>query len=308
MTVKGYKVFNPDWTCNNFQYEVGKTYEMDSAPECCKRGFHFCTKAVDCFNYYRFDPDNKVAEVEALGDIDANSVDSKYCTNKIHIIREIPWNEVLGLVNTGENCIGFGNSGDFNSGDWNSGKCNSGSFNSGNDNSGNGNSGSHNRGDYNIGNQNKGSHNRGNYNSGFGNTGSYNSGNRNIGDWNSCSHSNGCFNTETQEIFMFNKPSNWTYLDWLMSEASRIMVRCPQDVLLWIPFENMTDEEIANYPEAKVTNGYLKFIEAESERQVWWDNLSNMGKNTIMSLPNFNKEIFKEITGIDIGKVRTENI
>lgn len=25
--VKGYKVFNPDWTCNNFQYEVGKTYQ-----------------------------------------------------------------------------------------------------------------------------------------------------------------------------------------------------------------------------------------------------------------------------------------
>ena len=25
--MKGYKVFNPDWTCRNFQYEVGKTYE-----------------------------------------------------------------------------------------------------------------------------------------------------------------------------------------------------------------------------------------------------------------------------------------
>ena len=25
--IKGYKVFNPDWTCRNFQYEVGKTFE-----------------------------------------------------------------------------------------------------------------------------------------------------------------------------------------------------------------------------------------------------------------------------------------
>lgn len=24
--IKGYKVFNPDWTCRNFQYEVGKTF------------------------------------------------------------------------------------------------------------------------------------------------------------------------------------------------------------------------------------------------------------------------------------------
>ena len=25
--VKGYKVFNPDWTCRGFQYEVGKIFE-----------------------------------------------------------------------------------------------------------------------------------------------------------------------------------------------------------------------------------------------------------------------------------------
>lgn len=26
--VKGYKVFNPDWTCRGFQYEVGKIFEQ----------------------------------------------------------------------------------------------------------------------------------------------------------------------------------------------------------------------------------------------------------------------------------------
>lgn len=293
MTVKGYKVFNPDWTCNNFQYEVGKTYEMDSAPECCNRGFHFCTKLVDCFSYYSFDPNNKVAEVEAFGDIDANSVDSKYCTNKIHIIREIPWNEVLGLVNTGENCIGFGNSGDANSGNSNSGNLNYGNGNSGN---------------YNSGNRNKGNFNNGYFNKGTGNNGDFNNGNYNRGDWNVTSFSNGCFNTEAQKIFFFNKPSDWTLSDWLQSEVRGIMLTCPQDCITWIRLQYMTEEEKANHPEAEITGGYLKLIEAETERQVWWDNLSNRGKNTIMSLPNFNKEIFKEITGIDIGKVRTENI
>lgn len=66
--MKGYKVFNPDWTCQNFQYEVGKTFEMDKAPVICQQGFHFCKKATDCFDYYSFDSRNKVAEVEALLD------------------------------------------------------------------------------------------------------------------------------------------------------------------------------------------------------------------------------------------------
>jgi len=28
----GYKVFNSDWTCKDFQYKVGKTYEMEESP------------------------------------------------------------------------------------------------------------------------------------------------------------------------------------------------------------------------------------------------------------------------------------
>lgn len=64
--MKRYKVFQPNWTCRGFKYEVGKTYEEDVKPECCKIGFHFCTDLVDCFNYYPFNPKNKVAEVRIL--------------------------------------------------------------------------------------------------------------------------------------------------------------------------------------------------------------------------------------------------
>ena len=89
--VRGFKVFNPDWTCRGYQFEVGKTFEEDVKPKCCISGFHFCTKALDCFNYYRFDPNKKVAEVEAVGDIDTHFGDTKCSTNKLHIIREILW-------------------------------------------------------------------------------------------------------------------------------------------------------------------------------------------------------------------------
>ena len=278
--MKGFKVFNSDWTCRGFQFEVGKTFTEDVTPVCCDRGFHFCTKAADCFKYYDFNPDNKVAEVEALGDIDTNNDDSKCSTNKIHIIREITWQEVLDLVNLGKACTGL----------CNSGNCNSGNRNSGNRNSGNCNSGNRNSGNWNSGNRNSGNRNSGNWNSG----------NCNSGDWNKTCFSNGCFNTESPKIFLFNKPSDWTYQDWLNSDARYILMDCPSNVLSWIWEDDMTDEEKEQHPEYSVTGGFLKHIEKETGRQMWWDGLSDRKKDIVMQLPNFDKDIFKEITGITV--------
>ena len=278
--MKGFKVFNSDWTCRGFQFEVGKTFTEDVTPVCCDRGFHFCTKAADCFKYYDFNPDNKVAEVEALGDIDTNNDDSKCSTNKIHIIREITWQEVLDLVNLGKACTGLCNSGNWNSGNWNSGNRNSGDWNSGNRNSGDWNSGNRNSGDWNSGNRN--------------------SGDWNSGDWNKTCFSNGCFNTESPKIFLFNKPSDWTYQDWLNSDARYILMDCPSNVLAWVWDDDMTDEEKEQHPEYSVTGGFLKHIEKETGRQMWWDGLSDRQKDIVMQLPNFNKDIFKEITGITV--------
>ena len=308
--MKGYKVFNSDWTCRGFQFEVGKVFEEDVTPVCCDRGFHFCTKASDCFRYYSFDPDNKVAEVEALGDIDTQDDDSKCCTNKIHIIREITWQEVLDLVNLGKACTGLCNSGNRNSGNRNSGNRNSGNrnsgdwnsgdWNSGDCNSGNRNSGNRNSGDWNSGDWNSGDCNSGDWNSGDCNSGNRNSGNRNSGDWNKTCFSNGCFNTESPKIFLFNKPSDWTYQDWLNSDARYILMDCPSNVISWIWEDDMTDEEKEQHPEYSVTGGFLKHIEKETGRQMWWDGLSDRKKTIVMNLPNFDKDIFKEITGIDV--------
>ena len=280
--VKGFKVFNPDWTCNPngkpFQYAVGGTYEEDVKPMVCDRGFHFCEKAADCFNYYQFNPENKVAEVLALGEVDTDG--TKSCTNKIQIVREIPWAELLEIVNTGKGCTGLCNSGDYNSGNRNSGDCNSGDYNSGNRNSGDCNSGNRNSGDY--------------------NSGDYNSGNRNSGDWNKCSFSNGCFNTVSPKIYLFNKPSEWTYQDWLNSEARYLLNQIPGDVLEYIYLSDMTDEEKAEHPEAETTGGYLKILDNSECAVIWWRGLSDRQKAVITAIPNFDKEIFKQITGIDV--------
>ena len=128
--VKGYKVFNPDWTCKGKQYTCPGTFEEDVNPSVCNVGMHFCKNAADCFRYYDFDPNNHVAEVIAHGTVAEG--EDKCATNKLEIVREIPWAEVLEIVNTGKACTGRCNSGDRNSGDCNSGDWNSGNWNSGN--------------------------------------------------------------------------------------------------------------------------------------------------------------------------------
>nr|DAQ03602.1 MAG TPA: hypothetical protein [Caudoviricetes sp.] len=284
--MKGYKVFNKDWTCRGFQYEVGKTYEMKEDPVCCERGFHFCGKLIDCFGYYDFNSENKVAEIEALGTIDDNGNKEKYCTNKIKIVRELSWHEVLDLVNTGKDNTGRGNAGNRNAG---------------NENTGNWNIGNRNAGNWNAGNWNAGNRNAGNWNAGNGNTGNENTGNWNTGDWNSTDFSTGCFNTKEEKIRLFNKRSKWTYRDWRCSSARDLMCDCPHTKTVWINEKYMTDSEKEENSTWKRTGGYLKTIEVTNEdKQKWWDNLDDEEQEEIKSLPNFDKEIFKEITGIEV--------
>ena len=293
--VQGFKVFNPDWTCRGFQYEVGKTYEMSDSPICCTRGFHFCTKAADCFNYYSFNPENKVAEVVALGEVDSENDDTKCCTNKIQIVREIPWDEVLRIVNTGKDCTGICNTGNRNTGD-----CNTGDWNTGNRNTGDWNTGDWNTGDWNTGDRNTGDWNTGDCNTGNRNTGNRNTGDRNTGDWNKSSFNTGCFMTEEQKISTFNKPSDWSYRDWLNSDARYLLNQIPKNVVEWVYSEDMTDEEKAEHPTHETTGGYLKVLDESDCGQLWWGSLSDRQKDIIKALPNFDPEIFEKCTGIKV--------
>ena len=277
--IRGFKVFNSDWTCRNKQYTCPGAFEEDVTPSVCDRGMHFCKKAADCFNYYSFNPENKVAEVIALAERTVEDGD-KCATNYLEIVREISWQEVLEIVNTGKGCTGL-----CNSGDWNSGNRNSGNRNSGNRNSGN---------------RNSGNRNSGNRNSGNRNSGDWNSGDWNSGDWNKCSFSNGCFNTVEPKIYLFNKPSDWTYRDWLNSDARYLLNQIPGDVLEYVWFEDMTDEEKTAHPEAKTTGGYLKQLDNSECGSIWWRGLNDYEKSIIKAIPNFDKEIFKEITGVDV--------
>ena len=369
MSVKGYKVFNSDWTCLGKQYSCPGTFEESVSPSVCNAGMHFCKNAADCFRYYDFDPNSHVAEVIAHGTVAEG--DNKCATNKLEIVREIPWAEVLEIVNTGKSCTGRCNSGNCNSGNrnsgnwnsgdsnsgnrnsgdsnsgnrnsgnwnsgnwnsgnwnsgnrnsgnwnsgncnsgnwnsgnrnsgnWNSGNCNSGNWNSGDRNSGNWNSGNWNSGNCNSGNRNSGNWNSGNWNSGNCNSGNRNSGNWNSGDWNTTSFSNGCFNTVSPKIYMFNKPTDWTFEQWFNCRARRLLNEIDDCPLEYVYLSDMTDEEKAAHPEAETTGGYLKERTMADNARKWWEGLSADDRNVILSLPNFDAAIFKEITGIDVS-------
>lgn len=271
--IKGFKVFRPDWTCspngNTKQYTCPGKFEEEGELDICNHGMHFCQTAADCFNYYSFNSKNKVAEIIAYGDVRTDGYE--LCTNKLEIVREIPWDEVLRIVNIGKKCTGL---------------CNAGDNNTGNRNTGNSNTGNWNTGDRNTGNRN---------------TGDCNTGNWNTGDWNKSSFNTGCFNTEEQKIILFNKPSNMTYREWMDSDAKYLLNQIPKDVVEWVDEEDMTDEEKAAYPTYETTGGYLKVLDESKCGQLWWNELSDCDKQIIKSIPNFDPDIFYECTGIKVN-------
>ena len=89
---KAYKAFNADMTCRCFQYEEGKTYEIEDEPKLCKHGFHACLNLLDVFNYYsgEIGKDAVVHEVELEGVSDErHDEDSKVVAKQITIGKRI---------------------------------------------------------------------------------------------------------------------------------------------------------------------------------------------------------------------------
>ena len=255
MSKLAYKVFEKDWFCRGHDFKnekgevVGTVHKIDKKPILCKIGFHYCKKLANCFNYYSFNSENKVALIEILGEVDTKKGHDKECTNVFKIVKEITWFEVLEM-------------------------CNTGNMNTGNRNTGN---------------RNTGNINTGNWNAGDWNTGDWNTGNWNTGNWNTGNSNTGYFNTTTPiEINIFNKPFN-------LKEWNKI----EKPDFLYFNLTEWVDVEGEN------SAGYLKkytYKEAFRKSYLEAKKLGNfkLEFEKLINLPNFDKEIFKEISGIDI--------
>lgn len=65
----------------------------------------------------------------------------------------------------------------------------------------------------------------------------------------------------------------------------------------WIPY---TEEEIEKDESKKLIGGYLKSYTYKEACKNWWKNMSTKNKEIIKSIPNFDANVFKEITGIEV--------
>ena len=301
MYIKG---FDKDLRCRGMQFEVGKEYSTGVADAdislCTNTVFHFCDSLRKVHIHYSVIPeeDNRFCEIEVLGALVSDDI--KCGSNRIRIVREILGDELnimRGLTdgNTGVFNSGVFNSGIFNSGDRNSGNWNSGNWNSGSRNSGNWNSGSRNSGDWNSGRGNSGSRNSGNWNSG-----DWNSGNCNSGDWNSGNCNSGFFCTNSPKLRLFNKETDFTMEEFIKTEWYAVLTSGEFNLTKWRAY---TDEEKAQDERKRFIGGELITIPYKEACANWWASLSEKDKAIIKTIPNFDANIFAEITGIDVTDI-----
>ena len=306
MYIKG---FDKDLRCRGMQFEVGKEYSTGVADAdislCTNTVFHFCDSLKKVHTHYSVIPeeDNRFCEIEVLGALISD--DTKCGSNRIRIVREILGDELNIMRGSTNGNTGVFNSGDWNSGNFNSGDCNSGYINSGNRNSGNFNSGSRNSGDWNSGRYNSGSHNSGSrnsgdWNSGRYNSGSHNSGNCNSGDWNSGNYNSGFFCTNSPKLRLFNKETDFTMEEFMKTEWYAVLTSGEFNLTKWRAY---TDEEKAQDERKRFIGGELITIPYKEACANWWASLSEKDKAIIKTIPNFDANIFAEITGIDVTNI-----
>lgn len=119
---------------------------------------------------------------------------------------------------------------------------------------------------------------------------------RSTGNWSTSNYSTGHFSTiDYSEFGAFNKPCSletWqkaikpTFLYFNLTE--------------WVYTEDMTDQEKQNAPNYKTLHGYLKIY---SYKEAWlkaWEEAAEKDKKLLYKLPNFDAEVFKKISGIDV--------
>ena len=123
-----------------------------------------------------------------------------------------------------------------------------------------------------------------------------NTGMDNSGYGNSGNRESGIFCSTEGKVRMFNKPTNLTWDEIDHPHFDEFYLN------KWIPEDEMTEEEKKADLEFYVRKGFLKtftWVEAWSN---FWRDTDEENRQKILNLPNFDADVFKEITGIDVDQ------
>ena len=115
--------------------------------------------------------------------------------------------------------------------------------------------------------------------------------------FNTVSNSSGIFCSKEENIRIFNADSGMTAYEFYNSQYYRAIVSSVFCLTEWI---NYTEEEKKTDKEKEMNVGYLKEYTYKEACKIWWDGMSADNKAIIMSMPNFDADVFRDITGIDI--------
>ena len=100
-TITGFKGFDKDLKCKDYQYEVGKEFEEEGKIEACSKGFHFCENPLDVLGYYPPSTEkgsSRYCIVKGSGNIDRDGDDTKVACSKLYISAEIG---LKGIIEAG---------------------------------------------------------------------------------------------------------------------------------------------------------------------------------------------------------------
>lgn len=105
--VEGYKGTDKDMKCRDYQYELGKQFDMPEGSDIrlCDSGFHFCKELEDVFKHYDVEDGNRFFKVKALVRKDEPedgscgffnwNMDTKETSKSIEFISELTTDEIL---------------------------------------------------------------------------------------------------------------------------------------------------------------------------------------------------------------------
>ena len=186
-----------------------------------------------------------------------------------------------------------------NTGDRSTGNCSTGNCSTGDRSTGN-----FSTGHYSTGNCSTGDYSTGNWSTGDRSTGNFSTGHRSTGNWSISNYSTGHFSTENYSGFgAFDKPctvEEWSAVYkpyWIYFSLTE-----------WVYKEDMNDKEKEDNPSYKTTGGYLRVYGYQEAWRKAYDSATREEQLKIKDLPNFDKDKFKQISGIDIDEDTTNTI